>query len=85
MNQQSTIEKEYFFENNNKGIEHLTSLLSIEDQVVMESTANLWLPLYEAINNKHIKVVLANPMKTKAIASAKVKTDKADAKILATY
>ena len=83
MNQKGTIEKEFFFENNNKGITHLTSLLDIKDQVVMESTANLWLPLYEAIDNKHIKVVLANPMKTKAIASARVKTDKVDARILA--
>jgi len=83
MNQQGIIEKEFFFENNTKGIQHLTSQLKSEDQVVMESTANLWLPLYEAIDNKNIKVVLANPMKTKAIASARVKTDKVDAKILA--
>jgi transposase len=83
MNQKGTIEKEFFFENNPKGITHLTSQLTSEDQVIMESTANLWLPLYEAIDNKNIKVVLANPMKTKAIASARVKTDKVDAKILA--
>ncbi|MCL2868960.1 MAG: IS110 family transposase [Candidatus Bathyarchaeota archaeon] len=83
MNQKGTIEKEFFFENTPNGIQQLTSLLSSEDQVVMESTANMWLPLYEAIDNKHIKVVLANPMKTKAIASARVKTDKVDAKILA--
>ena len=43
----------------------------------------MWLTLYEALDDKHIKTVLANPMKTKAIASAKVKTDKVDAKILA--
>ena len=83
MNQQGNIEKEFFFENNQKGIQYLTSLLTSEDQVVMESTANLWLTLYEALDNKNIKVVLANPMKTKAIASARVKTDKVDAKILA--
>jgi len=82
MNQQGNIEKEFFFENNQKGIQHLTSMLTSEDQVVMESTANLWLTLYEALDNKNIKVVLANPMKTKAIASARVKTDKIDAKIL---
>jgi transposase len=83
MNKQGVIEREFFFENNHKGIEHLTSLLTSEDRVVMESTANLWLTLYEALDNKNIKVVLANPMKTKAIASAKVKTDKVDARILA--
>jgi len=83
MNKQGVIEREFFFENNTKRIEHLTSLLTCEDRVVMESTTNLWLTLYEAIDNKNIKVVLANPMKTKAIASAKVKTDKVDARILA--
>ena len=83
MNKQGVIEREFFFENNHKRIEHLTSLLNSEDRVVMESTANLWLTLYEALDNKNIKVVLANPMKTKAIASARVKTDKVDAKILA--
>jgi transposase len=83
MNQKGIIEREFFFENNHKGIEHLTSLLSSEDQVVMESTGNLWLNLYETLDNKNIKVVLANPMKTKAIASARIKTDKVDAQILA--
>jgi len=83
MDQKGNIEKEFFFENNQKGIQHLTSLLTSEDQVVMESTANLWLNLYESLEDKKIKVVLANPMKTKAIASARVKTDKVDAKILA--
>jgi transposase len=83
INQKGIVEREIFFENTHKGIEHLTSLLTIDDQVVMESTANLWLTLYETLDNKNIKMVLANPMKTKAIASARVKTDKVDAKILA--
>ena len=83
MNQKGTIEQKFFFENNHKGIQHLTSMLTYEDQVVMESTGNLWLNIYETLDNKHIKVVLANPMKTKAIASARVKTDKVDAQILA--
>ncbi|MDR0460784.1 MAG: transposase [Nitrososphaerota archaeon] len=83
MNQKGIIEREFFFENNTQGIQHLTSLLTCEDKVVMESTANLWLTLYETLDDKNIKVVLANPLKTKAIASARVKTDKVDARILA--
>jgi len=83
MNQTGTIEKEFFFENSKSGIEHLTSLLTCEDQVVMESTGNLWLSIYDALEHRNIKVVLANPMKTKAIACAKIKTDKVDARILA--
>jgi transposase len=83
MNQNGTIEKEFFFENNNTGIANLVSTLTIEDKVVMESTGNLWLNLYDSLDQRNIKVVLANPLKTKAIASAKVKTDKLDARILA--
>jgi transposase len=83
IDQKGKIENEFFFENNKSGIEHLLSVLSSEDKVVMESTGNLWLSIYDALEHRNIKVVLANPMKTKAIASAKVKTDKVDARILA--
>jgi len=50
---------------------------------VCESTANMWLKTYEAFENHGIDIKLANPMKTKAIAEAKIKTDKLDARILA--
>ena len=83
MNQSGKVENEFFFENSTRGIEHLTSLLTSEDKVVMESAGNLWLSIYDALENRNIKVVLANPMKTKVIASAKIKTDKVDARILA--
>ena len=83
MDQQGTIESEFFFEKSNKGILKLVSTLTSEDKVVMESTGNLWLNIYDTLDAKRIKVVLANPLKTKAIASAKVKTDKLDARILA--
>lgn len=83
MNQKGAIESEFSFENNTKGIATLLSTLTVEDSVVMESTGNLWLNIYDALDHRNIKVVLANPMKTKAIASARVKTDKVDARILA--
>jgi transposase len=72
MNQSGKVESEFFFENNTRGIAHLTSMLTCEDQVVMESTGNLWLNIYDALDHRNIRVVLANPLKTKAIASAKV-------------
>ena len=50
---------------------------------VCESTANMWLKTYEAFEKNGIDVKLANPMKTKAIAQARIKTDKLDARILA--
>ena len=83
MNQNGAVESEFFFENNSKGILKLVCTLTSEDKVVMESTGNLWLNIYDTLDAKRIKVVLANPLKTKAIAPAKVKTDKLDARILA--
>jgi len=83
MDQKGDIVDEFFFENNCRGIEQLTSVLTKEDRVVMESTGNLWLNLYNTLDEKNIRVVLANPMKTRAIASAKIKSDKVDARILA--
>lgn len=50
---------------------------------VCESTANMWLKTYQAFENHGIDIKLANPMKTKAIAEAKIKTDKLDARTLA--
>jgi transposase len=49
----------------------------------MESTGAYWLDLYNHLDDLHISVVLANPLKTKAIASARIKSDKVDARILA--
>ena len=50
---------------------------------VCESTGNMWLKTYETLEKHKIPVTLANPFKTKAIASARVKTDKIDRIILA--
>ena len=49
---------------------------------VCESTGNMWLKTYEVFEKNGIDVKLANPMKTKAIAEARIKTDKIDARIL---
>lgn len=54
-----------------------------ECKAVVESTANMWLKTYEAFEEAGIEVKLANPLKTRLIAEAKVKTDKVDARTLA--
>lgn len=52
-------------------------------QVVMESSCT-WYSVYQYLSEeKHLDVVLSNPVKTRAIASAKIKTDKIDAVKLA--
>ena len=83
MNPEGKIVKELDFSNNSQGINSLTSMLSMDDRVVMESTGPYWLDLYNHLDDLHIPVVLANPLKTKAIASARIKSDKVDARILA--
>jgi transposase len=42
-----------------------------------------WIPFYENLEGLGCKVVLSNPLQTKAIASARIKNDKVDSRILA--
>lgn len=48
----------------------------------MEATCN-WAYLYESLEDLADEILLAHPLKVKAIASARIKTDKIDAGILA--
>jgi transposase len=53
-------------------------------KTAIESTGNLWINMYEALEQqKGVIISLANPLKTRAIAEAKIKYDKLDASILA--
>jgi transposase len=56
--------------------------LGPDDQVVLEATANTW-PIADLLSAHAGSVTVSNPLRTKAIASAKIKTDKVDAKTLA--
>ncbi|MDR4491505.1 MAG: IS110 family transposase [Candidatus Nitrosocosmicus sp.] len=49
---------------------------------VVESTANMWIKTYKALEQAGIQTKLANPFKTRVIAEARIKTDKLDARIL---
>ncbi|MFB5622018.1 MAG: transposase, partial [Candidatus Nitrosomaritimum yanchengensis] len=49
---------------------------------VVESTANMWIKTYKALEHSGIQTKLANPLKTRIIAEARIKTDKLDARIL---
>lgn len=52
------------------------------DHVAMEATTNTW-SIVDILEPYVAKIVVGNPVKTRAIAEAKVKTDKIDAMILA--
>jgi transposase len=83
MNLEGSVIDEFSFANNHQGIEHFTSRLITDDRVVMESTGSVWTNLYNSLDERGIHVMLANPLKTKAIASARIKNDRIDARILA--
>lgn len=53
-----------------------------DTRIAVEATGH-WTYLYELIEDRHPDLVLAHPLKTKAIASARIKTDKIDATTLA--
>ena len=56
--------------------------LGPEDHVVLESSSVTW-AVVDLLSRHAGRVTVSNPMQTKAIAQAKVKTDKVDAKVLA--
>jgi transposase len=56
--------------------------LGPDDQVVLEATMNTW-AIADLLQAHAGRVVVSNPMRTRAIADAKVKTDRVDAAVLA--
>lgn len=54
-----------------------------EDLLVVECTFNTW-PVVETLTRFVKEVIVSNPLRTRAIAEAKIKTDKVDAFVLAT-
>jgi hypothetical protein len=70
MDPEGTVIDEFAFNNDAEGIRDLASRLTTEDRVVMESTGSVWTNLYDALDERKVPVVLANPLKTRAIARA---------------
>jgi len=62
-------------------LQNFTRALRRTDWVALEATLNTWAIV--ALLERHAgRVVVSNPLQTKAIASAKIKTDKVDAAVL---
>ena len=59
-----------------------TKILQPTDHVALEATTNCW-AVADVLRPHVARVLVSNPMATKAIAQAKVKTDKVDAHVLA--
>jgi transposase len=65
-----------------RDLQEFAQSLGPDDHVVLESTSLTW-SIVELIGRHAGRVTVSNPMQTRAIASAKVKTDKVDARVLA--
>jgi transposase len=69
--------REERLENDPDLIEKFSDGLPPDTRMVLESSSS-WYWIYSILSKRH-NVILSNPIKTKAIASAKVKTDRVDA------
>jgi transposase len=65
-----------------EGVRAFAAGLGPADEVALEATGNTW-AIVALLASCAGRVVVSNPVKTRAIAEAKVKTDKVDAEILA--
>jgi len=86
MDDSGRILRELKFENTLEGAYRLVNLAkSINPNVkaVLEPSANYWIKLYDKLEDEGVEVKLSNPSRTKAIAEARVKMDKLDARTLA--
>ncbi len=65
-----------------EGLSTFAASLGPDDQVVLEATTNTW-AIVELLERHAGRVVVSNPLRTRAIADAKTKTDTIDAATLA--
>ena len=63
-------------------LEFLSSYPPSTSQIVLEATWN-WYWLWDLLEEQGYRLQMAHPLKTKAIASPRIKTDKIDSEILA--
>jgi transposase len=83
MDEKGKVLKNSRVDNDLKQVDRFFEKISIPSRVVMESSC-VWYNIYRHLSEeKHLDVILSNPVKTRAIASAKIKTDKLDAVKLA--
>lgn len=67
---------------NHHSLRMFLARLEPDSRIVLESSS-VWYGVYSYIEGAGFEAVLSNPLKTKAIAYGKVKTDRRDARVLA--
>jgi transposase len=86
MTERGQITHELRFDNTSEGASDLIDLAKSVDpniKAVAEPSANFWIRIYDKLEQEGVEVKLSNPLRTKAIAEARIKTDRIDAKTLA--
>jgi transposase len=86
MNDNGSMLQKLRFNNTQQGATSLVTLAkSVDPQIkaVLEPSANFWIRIYDKLEDEGVEVKLSNPLRTKAIAEARIKTDRIDAKTLA--
>src|SRR6476646_1225925 len=66
----------------NEFIQHIKGYYKEDAIAVCESTGNYWIRLHDTLEDNGINTLLANSLKTKIIAQAKLKDDKIDSNVL---
>ncbi|MEM3564423.1 MAG: transposase [Candidatus Jordarchaeaceae archaeon] len=83
MDREGNIIKEFKVPNDSYGVRTLLGIVGgRRAKAVIESTGNFWIRIYTQLEEAGAEVVLSNPKK-KAIAGAKIKNDKRNARTLA--
>jgi len=82
LSEKGTVVRNYQIDGDRESIEEFTKTLKPTDAVVLETTFNSW-GVYNILTKSKDRIVVSDANKVKAIASARVKTDKVDAEILA--
>jgi transposase len=82
MNSKGKIISSYEIKNSRESLQELAESLSADDQVALEATGH-WMYLYEQLESSGAELILSHPQATKAIASARLKNDKVDSRMLA--
>ena len=86
MDEKGDMLEEFDYDNTSHGAETFAKMMNkkyTECHAVCESTGNMWIKTFESFEKNNIPIKLANPLKTRAIAEASIKTDKIDARTLA--
>ncbi len=82
MDKAGKVSKQTEIKNEREEIDKFFKIYDKDSRVAVESTMN-WIPFYEQVEALGFKVVLSNPLMTKAVAAARIKNGKVDSKILA--